>query len=91
MTDFYLMCEILKNRRLIRKIVPTEKQIKIMEFIKIKGEITSVELADKFKISIANAGGQLNKLHKNGWLLRRNIGDPSGGNLFSYKNAYIVD
>lgn len=86
-----LMCTILKNHKLIRKIVPTEQQMKIMQFIKTKGAITSVELADKFKISIANAGGQLNKLHKNGWLLRSNIGDPSGGNLFSYKNAYIVD
>lgn len=83
-----LMCEILKNHKLIRKIVPTEQQMKIMQFIKTKREITSVELSNEFKISIANAGGQLNKLHKNGWLLRSNIGDPTGGNLFSYRNAY---
>ena len=88
MTKQELMCEILKNTRLIRKIVPSEKQMKILDFIRSKGEATSTDIADKFKISIPNAGAFLHRLHKNGWLDRHNIGDPLGGNFFSYKNVY---
>ena len=64
-------------------------QLKILKYIDNK-EVTSNDLAVFFNISIANAGGQLSKLHRNGWLRRSDVGDPTGGSMYVYKNTLSV-
>jgi len=84
-----MMREILQNSELIRQILPTAQQLKILKYIDNK-EVTSNDLAVFFNISIANAGGQLSKLHRNGWLRRSDVGDPTGGSMYVYKNTLSV-
>ena len=84
-----MMREILKNSEMIRQILPTAQQLKILKYIDNK-EVTSNELAVFFNISIANAGGQLSKLYRNGWLKRSDVGDPTGGSMYVYKNTLSV-
>jgi len=84
-----MMREILQNSEMIRQILPTAQQLKILKYIDTK-EVTSNDLAVFFNISIANAGGQLSKLHRNGWLRRSDVGDPTGGSMYVYKNTLSV-
>ena len=84
-----MMREILQNSEMIRQILPTTQQLKILKYIDNK-EVTSNDLAVFFNISIANAGGQLSKLHRNGWLRRSDVGDPTGGSMYVYKNTLSV-
>jgi predicted transcriptional regulator len=84
-----MMREMLQNSELIRQILPTAQQLKILKYIDNK-EVTSNDLAVFFNISIANAGGQLSKLHRNGWLRRSDVGDPTGGSMYVYKNTLSV-
>ncbi len=84
-----MMREILQNSEMIRQILPTAQQLKILKYIDNK-EVTSNDLAVFFNISIANAGGQLSKLHRNGWLRRSDVGDPTGGSMYVYKNTLSV-
>ncbi len=84
-----MMREMLQNSELIRQILPTAQQLKILKYIDTK-EVTSNDLAVFFNISIANAGGQLSKLHRNGWLRRSDVGDPTGGSMYVYKNTLSV-
>ena len=84
-----MMREMLQNSEMIRQILPTAQQLKILKYIDTK-EVTSNDLAVFFNISIANAGGQLSKLHRNGWLRRSDVGDPTGGSMYVYKNTLSV-
>jgi predicted transcriptional regulator len=84
-----MMREILQNSEMIRQILPTAQQLKILKYIANR-EVTSNDLAVFFNISIANAGGQLSKLHRNGWLRRSDVGDPTGGSMYVYKNTLSV-
>lgn len=46
--------------------------------------VTSIEVANKFGISIQNANQQLKELCGKGYLKRKDVGDSSGGSLFEY-------
>lgn len=83
-----LMREILQKHDYIRQILPTAQQVRILKFVEVSYEVVSSDLANFMQISIANASAQLNKLQRNGWLVRSDVGDPTGGSLYVYKLAH---
>ena len=83
-----LMRQILRNRDTIKELLPTDMQMRILRFIDTRHEVKSSEVAVNFKITVANASIQLSKMYNNGWLLRRDAGDPTGGITYIYRAAF---
>jgi predicted transcriptional regulator len=82
------MRQILLNRDAVKELLPTDMQMRILKFIDSRHEVKSPEVAVHFKISVANASIQLSKMYNNGWLLRRDAGDPTGGITYIYRAAF---
>lgn len=83
-----LMEEILNNAKAIREVLPTHRQLQIIELAKKKEGITSEDLQSLFIISLTGASCQLGALYKLGWLHRRDMGDITGGRRYFYTSVY---
>jgi predicted transcriptional regulator len=82
------MRQILLNRDAVKELLPTDMQMRILKFVDTRYEVKSTDVAVNFKISVANASIQLSKMYNNGWLLRRDAGDPTGGITYIYRATY---
>lgn len=71
----------------IRKYFLTVNQNNLLWLIAKRDKITANELSKIFDESIQNASTKLQTLYKKGYLNRKNIGDPTGGNMYEYSLA----
>lgn len=69
----------------IRKLLLTDQQIKLVEFIRLRGTITAAVLASLESVSIQNASSKLSKLEAKGYLGRGAFSSDSGGVEFVYR------
>ncbi len=83
-----LMKEVLENATAIRDVLPTSRQLQIIELAKKKEGITSEDLQSLLIISLPGASCQLGALYKLGWLHRRDMGDITGGRRYFYTSVY---
>ena len=82
----YVRRFMLNNIHEVKRILPTEQQIKI---IKLTSEtLTAPELAKKIGITIPHASMQLAKLWRRGWLERSDIGNETGGTMYIYTSLF---
>lgn len=75
---------LISNRVLIKKLLPTDKQVKLLDLIRKRKRVDSHELANILGISLQNASRQLAVLWEKTYLQREDVGDPSGGSMYQY-------
>lgn len=78
------MLKILKNRDYYKKFLISQRQVDIVNFIVESGSVSSVDVANKFNVSIQSASTQLKKLKDIGYLCRRELVQESGGSEYEY-------
>lgn len=83
-----LMKQILENAVEIREVLPTTRQLQIINLAKQRDGITSEDVQSLFIISLEGASGQLGRLYRMGWLLRTDMGDITGGRRYFYTSKY---
>lgn len=72
--------EVCKEHRL------TDRELAILKYIHTSfQEHTSPSIAKRFDLSIQASSNYLTNLFKRGYLMRRDVGDPSGGIMFEYE------
>ena len=76
---------IRKERVLIKELMLTDYQLKVVEFVESVEEATSGDIVKWQDCSLQSAHNILSKLKSNGWLSRTEVKDPTGGLMFVYK------
>ena len=89
--DLELRKFIFENNSYVKNISITKHQKKILEWIKLKGEVTSADYVKLMGVSIQCASGNLTGLFYNGWLVRRKEPDPTGGIICIYKMINLTE
>ena len=60
---------------------PTQK---LLDYVILKGEVTTPNLARDLKLSVQNASTRLKRLASEGYLVRKNEGSKTGGREYTY-------
>lgn len=81
-----------KNPELVRCLIVTQNQIKIIKYINTKLGAVSLDVSVRFKISIQSASTILATLYKKGYLTRKEKVHISGGIQFIYavRNRFVL-
>ncbi len=79
---------MLEMPEVVRKSMLSDHEIKICKYAHDTGIVTSRDTANRFNLSVQNAGIVLTKLVRKGYLLRTCLNDPTGGKIFEYKAAF---
>lgn len=76
---------IFNYNKVVRSLMLTDKQIRLIKYIESTGGCASPKAAKKFKVNIQTISTMLKKLVEKGYLFREKDGDPSGGVCYLYK------
>jgi len=76
---------IRKNRELVNKLILTDYQLEVIDFIESVEEVTSGDIVKWRECSMQSAQDVLSRLYTSGWLSKEEAKDPSGGIRFIYK------
>ena len=91
MTRAELRILIVTNPALVRDLMLTDFNIKVLNYIKENKTCRSSDIASKFEICTISASIMLKWLHKKGYLSRWQQPDPSGGHYYEYRYNLIGD
>lgn len=75
---------LVKNRQKIKEMIPTAREVELLDFIKRKRIAGSDDIRDRFNLSVQNANASLVRLWRKGYLDRRDIGHATGGSYYEY-------
>lgn len=75
---------LMQHSDVIKRLMPTATQRRVFMAARVYGGVTSAKIAEKFNISLPNATAQLKALYDKGYLTRKDVGDPTGGSLYTY-------
>lgn len=76
---------IFDNTEYVRTLLLTDAQKLTLKWIEKKGLVTTAEYAARKDCSVQSACGGLKSLFNNGWLVRKQEQDPTGGIIYTYK------
>lgn len=74
----------LKNFNRSKYLAISNAEFKLLQFIELNKVTDATELAHAFQKSVQQTSTQLKRLLDKGYLVRKDITDPSGGRLFEY-------
>ena len=76
---------MVDKRTVIKEMLPTTREVEILDFIKKNKRTGSNDICSRFNISVQNANASLNKLWRKGFLDRLDVGHATGGSYFLYE------
>lgn len=76
---------IFRERQTVEDLRLTKREYEVLAHMRANGRKTTCpELAEKFKTSIQAANVIASRLVTKGYVVRHDVGDPTGGTLYSY-------
>ncbi len=76
---------MVQNPEVVHRLSLNESEIKIVRFISENPECVSKDVADHLDTSLESACTRLRILITKGYLMRSDIGDPTGGIMYVYR------
>jgi DNA-binding MarR family transcriptional regulator len=88
----YIRNQVLSgNSPLIRELLLLPSQLALIQLVIGEGSVTTEWLSKRLKVSSQNASAKLNRLHKSGYLSRKESVASSGGIEFIYETKVLKD
>ena len=82
-----LMLSVLENREYFKDVFISQRQCDIVNFVVSKFKCFSVDVANKFDISVQSSSTQMKRLYEIGYLDRKEVCSDSGGIEYEYTCA----